>query len=94
MQISPHGMNLDVYRTKRHFEKMVHTVGMEIDSFHKRLCPYRLTALRNQVPWSLMAQNVIGTRAFDERNASYMRLIFNFKNFQFPSYYGYRTNKQ
>jgi hypothetical protein len=26
-----------------------------------------------------MAQNVIGTRAFDERNASYMRLIFNFK---------------
>jgi len=84
MQISPHGMNLDVYRTKRHFEKMVHTVGMEIDSFHKRLCPYRLTALRNQVPWSLMAQNVIGTRAFDERNASYMRLIFNFKNFPIP----------
>ncbi|CAK9861217.1 unnamed protein product [Sphagnum jensenii] len=60
--------------TKRHFEKMVHTVGMEIDSFHKRLCPFRLTALRNYVPWSLMAQNVIGTRAFDERNASYIRL--------------------
>jgi hypothetical protein len=78
-------------RTKRHFEKMVHTVGMEMDSFHKRLCPFRLTALRNYVPWSLMAQNVVGTRAFDERNASYIRLIFNFKISQFPSY-GYRTN--